>query len=133
MNNKERFWSKVNIKDLLDCWEWTATKTPNGYGQFTVDRKKIQTHRLAWEFTYGKIPEGLCVLHKCDNKACVNPAHLFIGTHNDNMQDMIKKNRQSHNTGQLNGNNKLTQNQVLEIRLSSDTIRNLSKRFDATL
>jgi len=91
----ERFWNKVN-KSML-CWEWTASKLSNGYGQVWFgprhDRKKMLAHRLSYELAFEEIPDGMCVLHKCDNKSCVNPSHLFLGTHRDNISDCLKKRR----------------------------------------
>jgi hypothetical protein len=90
---EERFWSKVNIPSLYACWEWTASKQRRGYGRFKLNSKPEKAHRIAWSLVNGKIPEGMCILHKCDNPPCVNPLHLFLGTHADNMKDMRQKNR----------------------------------------
>lgn len=76
-----------------DCWMWTGTKAPTGYGCLTFSKKIRLAHRLSWELYHGQIPGGLFVLHKCDNRICVNPNHLFLGTQRDNMLDMIKKGR----------------------------------------
>jgi hypothetical protein len=84
-----RFWSKVNrTQDVRACWEWLASTTHNGYGQFKVQNRSLRTNRVAWELTYGAIPQGLFVLHTCDNPACCNPFHLELGTHEKNMHDM---------------------------------------------
>jgi len=76
-----------------ECWEWSAGKFKQGYGAFGIDKKMVNTHRVAYELFVGPIPEGLCVLHTCDNPSCVNPNHLFLGTQKDNIQDMVKKGR----------------------------------------
>src|SRR5258708_7787002 len=81
-----------------DCWLWCAGKTHDGYGRFNYRNKNnkskhIMAHRFMWELINGAIPEGLLVLHSCDNPSCVNPKHLFLGTHVDNMQDMVSKGR----------------------------------------
>lgn len=90
----ERFWSKVDIQGLNDCWEWTASIKDTGYGQIRINYKTLRAHRVSWEINYGEIPENMCVLHTCDNRKCVNPKHLWLGDKFDNMQDMSKKGRQ---------------------------------------
>jgi hypothetical protein len=75
------------------CWLWTGTTNGVGYGQIRIDGKRWTTHRLAWTLAYGPIPEGMCVLHRCDTRACCNPEHLFLGTVADNNRDMGKKGR----------------------------------------
>lgn len=108
-----RLWAKVAKSD--GCWLWTASKNSKGYGQFKYKGKMTGSHRVAWILTNGEIPEGLCVLHKCDTPACCNPRHLFLGTQCDNMQDMYDKKRKN-NEGVRNGRSKLTENMVLAIR-----------------
>jgi len=90
----DRFWNKVAIGSQDECWEWTASISTNGYGRFWIGRKLKQAHRIAWQI-YNKehIPLNFVICHSCDNKKCVNPHHLFIGTQADNMQDCITKGR----------------------------------------
>lgn len=91
---QDRFWTKVNILGLNDCWEWIASKNHQGYGTVRVGFKIKKTHRVAWELINGPIKsEEIKVCHSCDNPSCVNPNHLFLGTQLDNVHDTILKNR----------------------------------------
>lgn len=92
----ERFWPKVQHGTADECWLWTAALKESGYGQFMINslsRKPLKAHRISWELAHGSIPDGLHVLHHCDNRRCVNPSHLFLGTNDDNIRDMIAKGR----------------------------------------
>jgi hypothetical protein len=112
----ERLFSKVK-KTPHGCWEWQAGRNrPGGYGHFKIDGKKKLVHRLMWEEYNGIIPNGMRVLHKCDNPPCCNPKHLFLGTQTDNIHDMEDKGRARHPRGEHAGNAKLTAVDVLEIR-----------------
>lgn len=110
----ERFWRHVRKSD--GCWEWTAS-TASGYGTFGLTRDTmVGAHRFSWKLHFGPIPPGLYVLHHCDNRRCVNPAHLFLGTAQDNTMDMVRKGRHGNVRGEANANAKLTRIQVDEIR-----------------
>jgi hypothetical protein len=120
---EKRFWSKV--KKTENCWIWTAAKAA-GYGQFMSDKKRYDgAHRYSYRLHYGEFDESLFVLHKCDNKICVNPNHLFLGTQQDNIDDMIAKGRQAigdelnHRCqkGENNFGSKLKKEQVYQIKL----------------
>ena len=105
---QERFDDKYIPVTEAGCWLWTAT-TWNGYGKLSNQGRLRYAHRISYELHIGEIPEGMHVLHKCDVPCCVNPHHLFLGTHKDNMQDKISK-------GRHGGREKLTLDQVKEIR-----------------
>lgn len=90
----ERFWPKVQRGD--GCWEWRGGYNTCGYGSFWHNNKSTFAHRVAYELSYGTIPDGLWVLHRCDNRACVRPDHLFLGDRTDNVRDAAKKGRLVH-------------------------------------
>jgi len=130
-----RFWSFVDERGPDDCWEWQGHHIRKGYGQYTV-REPLQmlAHRVAWELHHKQeVPEGMCVCHTCDNPPCVNPAHLYLGTHTDNMRDRAERGRSAK--GSQNGNAKLTEDQVREIRQLRQAgwkYRQLAVRFGIT-
>lgn len=118
--NVDRFWSKVRKTDT--CWEWQAGICGSGYGGFSVKtkdgNKNRHTHVVSWILTNGDVPAGMCVLHTCDNRKCVNPDHLFLGSRLNNVQDMDKKGRRKTkaSNGSTNGFSKLNEESVRLIR-----------------
>ena len=101
-----------------DCWLWTGSKDPKGYGYLREGTKSIRVHRIAYELHNGSIPNGKCVCHRCDNPSCLNPNHLWLGTHRENMEDMAQKGRAWKPTwfGETNPSSKLNLEKVKEIR-----------------
>lgn len=126
---EERFLTKVVVCES-GCHEWTGCVMPNGYGQVRHDGKTAYAHRVAWELAHKASPGQQFVLHKCDNRKCVNPDHLFVGTFDDNMADMVSKKRQAH--GERNGHAKLTAEQVRKIRTEVGLQREIAARYGVT-
>lgn len=90
---EDRFWFYVNPPNERGCMEWAGTRRAHGYGVGRLNKKTEAAHRIAWILENGPIPDGLVVCHRCDNPPCVNIHHLFVGTHQDNSDDMVKKGR----------------------------------------
>lgn len=114
-----RFWKRVSKEGPIhpvygQCWIWTGGKFASGYGVIYAGKKTIKAHRMSWMIHNGSISDEQCVLHKCDNKLCVNPNHLFLGTAADNVLDMVNKDR--HSKGINHGHAKVTEEIVREIR-----------------
>jgi hypothetical protein len=132
----ERFNSHWTMHEPSGCWVWTASCYPKGYGQFqmgTARQSQMRlAHRISYQLYVDRIPEGIQVCHTCDNRRCVNPEHLFLGTQKDNIQDAMSKGRMilpEPKKGELNNANKLTVDQVKLIRESADSQRAVARQF----
>ena len=118
-SHKQRFYEYFQIMES-GCWEWNGGFFKTGYGQFKLNKSSELAHRASWILHNGEIPEKMCICHTCDNRKCVNPKHLFVGTYTDNMQDMIRKGRRGFNAGESRADTKFTNCQILEIRIRLD-------------
>ena len=129
MDILERLAQKIEVDPDTNCWLWTGVIHHNGYGFISYECKQVSVHRLMYSLVYGDIPDGLCVLHRCDVRNCINPEHLFLGTYQDNWDDCCRKGRQATGLkngtytrpekrpkGELHGRHKLTEEDVICIR-----------------
>ncbi len=121
----DRFWSKVEKGP--GCWEWVAGCFDEGYGCFSINKRSIGSHRIVYEMGHGEIPKGMLICHHCDNRRCVRPSHLFIGTQSDNLKDASNKGRM--NRGTNNPACKLTEQQILAIRKDTRPQREIAKDY----
>ncbi len=126
--NVGKFASKMTIGNKGDCWPWLGAKYPSGYGVFSVKRRARRAHRIAYIISRGPLPEGVLVLHKCDNPICCNPNHLFLGTSLDNVEDRNAKGRQAQ--GARSSKAKLTAEQVCDIRADQRSQREIAKSYN---
>lgn len=132
MKRSKDFWSKVDKSG--DCWLWQRSKTRDGYGRVQFRGRLHLAHRAVWILTYGEIPEGLNVLHRCDMPACCNPKHLFLGTQLDNNRDRAAKGRNRDQNGEKHPRAILTEKDVLFIRGNPQIpIVKLARKYGVTL
>lgn len=136
LTEEDRFLKRVIVKGKDECWEWTGSRNQdNWHGQWRNKDGEIElTHRASFRLFKCDIPGGLFVLHKCDNPICVNPNHLFLGTQSDNIKDMWAKGRANPkpSLGSKHGISKLSENEVLQIRGSTESGKSLSEKYGVT-
>ena len=130
---EERFWKKVRVAGIDECWQWTASTNKKGYGYFGIDGKIVLAHRVSWMIHVGD-PGNLNVCHSCDNPGCVNPAHLWLGTHADNNRDRHVKGRTKfvRFRGQESPNAKLTDKDVQSIIRSSENNMFFAEKYQVS-
>jgi len=126
---EDRFYPNVDTSG--DCWLWTGKRNADGYGELEHRKRLLKAHRVALTLTGIAIPPGKEVCHTCDNPACVRPSHLFVGTHSDNMQDMVRKGRgvTPNTKGEEHGAARLTAQQVLAIRADGRSQRVIAAAY----
>lgn len=126
------FTRRVVVDDSTECWNWIGSVNSWGYGRtITSQSTERASHRISWVLHFGEIPDGQCVLHRCDNPRCCNPTHLFLGTVRDNVRDMVAKGRNNPRRGESNPNAKLTRSMATQIRRLADvmTVTQLARAY----
>lgn len=135
--NRECFWSKAEMNPNNGCLEWTGRTHRGGYGAFDVSFPKgtWNAHRLAYTLTYGAIPDHLFVCHSCDNRKCINPTHLWLGTNEENIQDRHSKGRSKGGSGKgfEHNQSKVTLNDVLFIRTAGLTLEQYKEKLGLSI
>jgi hypothetical protein len=127
----DRFWAKID-RPPIGCWEWTASRTSLGYGKIGTTRSVWEfAHRIMWMLVHGPIPDGHIICHRCDNPPCVNPDHLFLGSHLDNFRDSQSKKRHAH--GERHGGAKLSEAEAQQILADPTAVgRHLAKAHNVS-
>lgn len=126
-------WRKLLRRSIPEpnsgCLLWLGAANKWGYGYVVIKGRTLRAHRVSWEAHNGLIPDGMMVCHKCDVRLCINPGHLFLGTHNENMADMKRKGRVRSPPGERNGLSKLKDNQIRAIRADKRTNKEIAKEY----
>lgn len=126
---EQRFWDKLKVGNSGECWEWQAALDDKGYGQIWSKGTAQSAHRVAWEIMIGPIPKDMNVLHRCDNRKCCNPRHLFLGSQWDNIVDMIRKGRGNPPVGINHPNSIFTEEEARDIKFSSLSTKELAEKY----
>ena len=126
---RQRFEKFVVCRDGDKCWSWTGNKNSDGYGRFWFRDRLDNAHRVSYEIHIGPIPNGMHIMHSCDNRECTNPKHLSVGTHQDNIRDRTLKKREVPCNGIKNGRAKLNIRQVVTIKLSDESCAYLGRKY----
>lgn len=126
---EERFYNFISPEPNSGCWLWLGPLSGSGYGRMTINKKGVQAHRVAWEINNGKIPDGLFACHTCDVRCCVNPAHLFLGTQSDNLQDMVNKKRDNPRRGERHGKARFSETQIAAIRADMRSLAQIASEY----
>ncbi len=129
-NPQQSFAFRTKGDPETGCLNWVGATDKLGYGIIRNGSKMQYAHRYAYERLNGLIPDGVFICHRCDNTSCCNPDHLFLGDHQDNMDDMVNKGRQAN--GEKNSRSKLKEFQVLEIRLDERSLREIAVDYDVS-
>lgn len=124
-----RFWSHVEVSNQFQCWAWRGVKTAKGYGRFSINKKWVPAHRVAYELSVGAIPHDQIIRHRCDNPSCCNPRHLLPGTKAQNSADAVERSRLA--TGARNGRSRISEADARYIRANPDrlTLAKLAEQF----
>jgi hypothetical protein len=133
ISTEERFWSKVMVRESEECWPWIGNLNTHGYGHIKINGDNVIATRFIWKLLFGSMPDGMCVCHHCDNPKCVNPSHLFLGTHSDNKKDSVSKNRHHRPIGESNGSAKLSACQVSAIREDKRVLREIAQDYNCSI
>lgn len=132
----KNFWSNVKVGSPDECWPWMRSCITNGYGQFSKNGKMKTAHRYVYELTHGDIPSGIHICHSCDNPKCCNPAHLWAGTHAENMLDRDTKGRRNSEAAQAAGVAKLNPAVVAIIRqrrANGETLQSIADDYPVSI
>lgn len=131
---QERIWSKIEVLGNEECWPYKEKLNEHGYGVFHIKHKSLLAHRVIYQLSKGEIPAGMIIMHSCDNPSCCNPAHLTLGTQQDNIRDMNNKGRGVTPFGEKCHKSKLKESEVRKIRdlQGSKNHKELAEMFGVT-